>query len=475
MGAPPPIPGEYWHAIPPDAQAALLAAFERLERRIAELEEKLNRNSTNSSKPPSTDPPSVKRKPPVPPSGKRRGGQPGHKRHLRELVPTEQVRETFDVKPENCRRCGHLLEGTDPEPRRHQVAELPPIQPVIDEYRLHRLRCPRCGVATRADLPEGVPSGAFGPRLRAVLSILAGAYRIGKRGIKQLASDLFGLSISLGMIAKLERQCATDLEGPVAELYKEVLSTPSAHIDETSWREGGKRAWLWAVTCVTATVFRIARSRGSDVAKGLLGEAPTPVVVSDRFPSYNWIETRQYCWAHLRRDFQAMIDRGGEAAEVGCRLLGHSDRLFRWWHRVRDGTMARSTLKGYTDPLRWGFRRDLQAGAACRCAKTAATCRELLESEENLWTFLQVEGVEPTNNAAERALRHAVLYRKTSGGTDSERGSKFVERVLSVVATCRQRGGDTLDYLTRCYQSCLEGRRPSPIPFAVAPTADEAA
>lgn len=454
---------------------AIAAVIEGLEKRIANLEERLNRNSTNSSKAPSTDPPSVKRKPPASPSGKRRGGQPGHKRHLRELVAPEHVRETFDLKPENCRRSGGLLEGTDPEPHRHQVAELPPIQPIVNEYRLHRLRCHACGVSTRASLPEGVPRGAFGPRLRAVLSILAGAYRIGKRGIKQLASDLFGLSISLGMIAKLERQCAADLEGPVAELHDEILSAPSVHIDETSWREGGKRAWLWVVTCATATVFRIARSRGSDVAKSLLGEPPVPVVVSDRFPSYNWIGTRQYCWARLRRDFQAMIDRGGDAAEIGRRLLEHSDRLFRWWHRVRDGTMTRTTLKGYTDPLRWGFRRDLRAGVACGCAKTVATCRELLQGEGHLWTFLRVEGVEPTNNAAERAIRHAVLYRKVSGGTDSERGSRFVERILSVVATCRQRGGDTLDYLTRCYQSRLEGRRPSPIPLVAAPAADEAA
>jgi transposase len=264
------------------------------------------------------------------------------------------------------------------------------------------------------------------------------------------------------------------LEAPVGELREHVRQATSAHIDETSWRQGGRKAWLWVAVSRTATVFAIAASRGAAVARGILGTATGMVVVSDRFPSYGWIETRQFCWAHLRRDFQAMIDRGGEAAEVGRRLLGHSDRLFHWWHRVRDGTMARSTLKGYTDPMRWAFRRDLHAGAACPCAKTAATCRELLAGERHLWTFLRVEGVEPTNNAAERALRHAVQWRKTSYGTDSATGSRFVENVLTVLATCRQQGRDALEYLAHCCESALAGSRPDsllPQPTGSAETA----
>jgi transposase len=282
---------------------------------------------------------------------------------------------------------------------------------------------------------------------------------MGKQPIRQLASDLLGLSISTGMIAKLERQGAAALEIPVAELRQQVRQATSANIDETSWRQGGRKAWLWVAVSRTATVFTVAASRGADVARAILGTADK-VVTSDRFPSYRWIEERQFCWAHLRRDFQAMIDRGGEAAEVGRRLLGHSDRLFHWWHRVRDGTMARSTLRGYTDPLRWAFRRDLRAGAACSCAKTAATCRELLGGERHLWTFLRIEGIEPTNNAAERALRHAVLWRKTSFGTASEAGSGFVASILTVLATCRQRGLDTLEYLAGCYKAALDGVPP---------------
>jgi transposase len=296
--------------------------------------------------------------------------------------------------------------------------------------------------------------------LRAVLNVLAGAYRLGKRPIRQLAFDLFGLSVSLGMICRLERQGAAELEAPVEEVRQHVRNSASAHIDETSWREGRDKAWLWVAVTRLATVFTIAVSRGADVAKDILGPDRRKVVVSDRFKSYSWIKRRQFCWAHLDRDFQAMVDRGGESAEVGRLLLRYSERLFDWWHRVRDGTMARATLRSYVATLRSSFRGDLRRGVSCGCAKTAGTCRELLAGEKHLWTFVRVEGIEPTNNDAERAVRHGVIYRKLSGGTDSEAGSRFVERMLTVVATCRQQDINVLDYLTRCYQSSLMDQSP---------------
>lgn len=461
MSDAPPIPEPLWQTVPVEARAALRARFEVLERRIAELEERLNTNSTNSSKPPSSDSPSVKRRPPSPASGKKRGGQPGHRHHPRALVPPEQLRQVFECKPPQCRRCGHELHGDDPQPIRHQVAEVPPMVPVVDEYRLHRLTCPRCHRSTCAALPPGVPAGAFGPRLRAILSVLAGAYRLGKRPIQQLASDLFGLSISTGMICRLERQGAAELEAPIEGLREHVRQVDSGHIDETSWKQGHAKMWLWVVVTKLVTIFTIAPTRGAEVAKSLLGCAARKVVISDRLKSYNWIKRRQFCWAHLRRDFQALIDRGGEAGEVGRRLLGHSDALFEWWHRVRDGTLARSSFQTYVATMRPFLREDLERGAACACPKTAGTCRELLAGERHLWTFVRVEGVEPTNNDAERALRHGVIYRKTSGGTDSESGSRFVERLLTVVATCRQQDRNVLEYLTRCYQAHLD-RQPSP-------------
>jgi transposase len=473
MSDAPPIPEPLWDTVPAEAQAAIRALLAGLERRIADLEERVNKNSSNSSKPPSSDHPSVKRRPPARPSGKKRGGQPGHRHHPRALVPPEEVRQVIECRPEGCRRCGHELHGDDPEPIRHQVAEVPPIQPVVDEYRLHRLGCPRCGTSTCAALPPGVPTGAFGPRLRAILSVLVGAYRLGKRPIRQLVSDLLGLSISTGMISRLERQAADELAAPVEELREYVRVAPSAHIDETSWRQGPDKAWLWGAVTGLVTVFTIALSRGADVARGILGTAVGKVVISDRFKSYSWIKRRQFCWAHLDRDFQAMIDRGGESAEVGRLLLGHSERLFDWWHRVRDGTMARATFRSKVDVMRYSFRDALRRGVACGCAKTAATCRELLAGERHLWTFVRVEGVEPTNNDAERALRHGVIYRKLSGGTAGEAGSRFVERILTIVATCRQQEIHVLDYLTRCYQASLEGQ-PAPSLIPIDSTAEAA-
>jgi transposase len=457
----PPLPQTLWDTLSPEAQAAVTAVVQSLEQRIAELEERVNKNSTNSSKPPSSDPPSVKRRPPAPASGKKQGGQPGHRHQPRALVPPEQLRQVFECKPPECRSCGEALHGDDPEPIQHQVAEVPPVQPVVDEYRLHRLTCPRCRTSTCAALPPGVPTGAFGPRLRAILSVLAGGYRLGKRPIRQLVFDLLGLTISTGMIARLERQGATELAAPVEELRQYVRDAASAHIDETSWWQGQDKAWLWGAVTNLVTVFTIATSRKAEVAKGMLGTAASKVVICDRFKGYMWVKRRQFCWAHLRRDFQAMIDRGGESAEVGERLMGHSDALFEWWHCVRDGTLSRSSFRTYVATMRPFLKEDLQRGAACACPKTAATCRELLSGETHLWTFVRVEGIEPTNNHAERALRHGVIYRKLSGGTDSEAGSRFVERILSVVATCRQQEISVLDYLTRCYQAHLDGQ---PIP-----------
>jgi transposase len=461
MSPHPSIPESLWNTVPPEAQAAILAVIASLEKRIADLEARLDQNSTNSSKPLSTDPPSIKlkRRPPAPPSGCNRGGQPGHKRHTRALVPPEQIRETFEVMPAHCGGCGAALQGHDPDPARHQVAEIPPVRPDIDEYRLHRLTCSCCGMTTRAELPAGVPTGPFGPRLRAILTMFAGSYRLAKRPIQQLASDLFGLDISLGMIPKLERRAAEILGPAVAEVAAAIVAAPSAHIDETSWSEANEKAWLWVGLTDDLTAFTIADGRGADVARSILGTDEAKGVISDRFPSYDWIEQQRYCWSHLRRDFQAMIDRHDEGSAIGPELLGSSDRLFHRWHKYRDGEMARSTFLGYARPIRWGVQQALSRGAACASEKTAATCRMLLEGEEHLWTFLRVRGIELTNNSAERALRHAVLWRKASGGTASEWGRRFVERVLSVAATCRQQGRNVLEFLTDCFKAQQSGQR----------------
>jgi transposase len=460
------IPEHIWDSLTEEARVVVGAVIDGLESRLAEAEQqikelrsRLDQNSSNSSRPPSTDPIGVKRQAPSPPSRRRRGGQKGHPRRIRALVPPDRVASVTDCKPAECRRCGHPLSGEDNEPRRHQVAELPPIEPEVHEYRLHRLCCPHCHTVTSGTLPEGVPSTAFGPRLHAALSVLTGAYRLSKRQVVQLCSDLLGLTISLGMIAKLERITADALEQPVSELAERVKAADSANIDETGWRENGRKAWLWVVVTSLGVVFRVARSRAGAVAKDLLGEQPQPIVISDRFPGYEWInlKSRQVCWAHLRRDMQAMIDRDGGGAEVGRRLLWQSGKLFEAWHKARDGTIRRTTFLQTVAWLRPMVRSSLESGAACACPKTATACVELLRLWDCLWTFTRVEGVEPTNNAAERALRHAVIWRRISGGTDSEAGSRFVERMLSAVATCRQQGRSVLDYLTRCHRARLLG------------------
>jgi transposase len=465
----PPIPEPLWNTASPELQAAILALVAVYEQRIAQLEARVNDlenrlklNSTNSSKPPSSDPIGLKRKPPVPSTGRKRGGQPGHRKAHRALVPPEKIRETIHCKPTACRRCGEELSGDDPEPLVHQVAELPKIEPIVDEYRLHRLTCPGCGETTCGALPQGIPTGCFGPYLQAVLAMLAGAYRLSKRQIQQLVSDLFTLSISTGMVSKLERQSASALEAPYNELATSVHRSEVVNIDETSWRENRLKAWLWATVTSLCTVFTIAKSRSGEIAAALLGSKEDQVVGSDRFSAYEWIKAscRQVCWAHLRRDFQAMIDRGGNGETIGKRLLSLANRLFRHWHRVRDGTLPWSAFQKRMRSLRREVKQTLQEGSKCPCAKTAATCFELLKVEEGLWSFACVEGIAPTNNTVERALRHAVIWRRISGGTDSVQGSRFVERMLTVVATCRQQGRNVLDYLTSCFEDHRRGQAP---------------
>ena len=474
----PPLPEPLWKTASPEVQAAVLALVEyyeqrlaQLESRVKDLENRLKLNSTNSSKPPSSDPIGLKRKPPSPPSKKKRGGQPGHPKAHRALVPPEKVRDTINCIPISCRRCGHELSGEDPEPLIHQVAELPRIEPSVDEYRLHRLVCPDCGEKTCGVLPEGVPIGRFGAYLQAMLAMLAGAYRLSKRQIQQVSADMLGLKISTGMISKLERQSAAALEAPYNELATSVHQADAVNIDETSWREDRRKRWLWVTVTRLATVFTIARNRSGEIAVALLGSRDGQVVSSDRFSAYEWIMAswRQVCWSHLRRDFQAMIDRVDEGEPVGRRLLSLSNRLFHNWHRVRDGTLDWGGFQGRMTRLRPEVKQALEEGSRCSCAKTAATCFEILKVEEGLWAFTRVRGIDPTNNAAERALRHAVIWRRISGGTDSVKGSKFVERMLTVVATCRQQGGNVLDYLTSCFEASRCGQDiPSLLPVTTA-------
>jgi len=431
-----------------------------LQQQLADARAKLATNSTNSSLPPSSDRFHSKRRPPAPPGQgrKKSGAQPGHRKHQRLLVPADQVGKTIPCKPTTCRRCGQPLAGNDPNPLRHQVAELPVVVPDVIEYQLHRLSCPCCHTSTCGTLPPEV-KGNFGPRLEATLALLAGQYRLGLRPVVALAADLWGLDISTGMVSKLRQRTAEALHVPWAQVAMYVRSQ-NVNIDETSWREGKKRAYLWAAVTRLAALFHIAKNRTAQIAQKLLGNTYAGVATCDRLKSYWWIKRLQWCWAHLRRDFQAMIDRGQPGKAIGERLLHQSNLMFHLWHQLKQGKLSRAKFQKAMKPIREAVRQALQDGQKSRCQKTAGTCKELLSHEQWLWTFVDTEGVEPTNNEAERTERHGVLLRKTSGGTDSPQGSRFVERILTVVHTCRRQGKKVLDYISACVEAWRHNRAP---------------
>jgi transposase len=453
------------------AQAAVLAQLRaeiaQLKATVEELAQRLGRNSRNSSQPPSADPPQTPNRSRRDPSGRRPGGQPGHEGQTRALVPVAEVDVVIAVKPKRCRRCQHRLEGEDAQPERHQVTEIPPITPVVTEYQLHQLCCLSCGELTRAELPAGVPTGGFGPRVQAITALCTGAYHLSKRTTQQVMADLFGLPLSVGTIVNLEQATVQAVAEPVAEARAYVPQQPTAYLDETGWREGQQRAWLWAAVTAWVTVFVVRLSRSGKVVQELLGERFWGYLVTDRWSAYTWYPTwrRQVCWAHLLRDIEAMIERGGQSQVIGEALRGQAGQMFHWWHRVRDGTLAHTTFAGYMWPIRREVERLLEAGQTCGVPKTEGMCREILKVRQALWTFVRHEGVEPTNNAAERAIRPGVLWRKGSFGTQSANGSRFVEAMMTVVATLKQQHRNVLDYLTVACEAALRGEgAPSLLP-----------
>jgi transposase len=477
MDTHPSLPQDLWEQTPPAVQAyigtlearvvALEAIVHSFEEQVRTLQEQLHQTSRNSSRPPSSDPPQHER-PRGPRSTRRRGGQPGHPGSTRTLIPVEEVDEVVVLKPEQCTHCHAPLRGDDPQPWRHQVIELPPIKPVVTEYQWHQLVCAACGAVTRAPWPAGVPSGTYGPRVQATVALYTGSYRLSKRTTQQMMDDVFGVPLSVGTISQLEQATTAAVGTPVEEARTYVHTQAVAHLDETRWRQGAKQAWLWVAVTTWVTVFVVRLSRGGDIARALLGKTFSGILVTDRYSAYNWypVRWRQLCWAHLLRDFEAMRDRGGCSEEIGNALLAQAHQMFTWWHRVREGTLKRSTFRSYMTPLRREVERLLEAGSRCGEPRTAGTCRDILKRREALWTFVQVDGVEPTNNTAERALRPGVLWRKGSFGTQSEEGSRFVESMMTVVATLKQQQRNVLGYLTEACEAALRGEAaPSLLPL----------
>jgi len=452
---------------PRDAQAVvrmLLKQVTEQKAKVAELESRLNKTSQNSSLPPSAMHPHAKPSKQSLRKAKRRGGQPGHAKHERALIPVEECQAVVECIPDECRKCGRELEGFDPEPLRHQVWELPEIKPIVTEYQQHRLIC-ACSCSTCGALPAGVPSGQAGPRLIAFSGLLMACFRQSKRRAAQFLSTILNQPASAAWMVLLQNRCAEAVQPAYDELAKQLPEEAILNIDESPTKEGPVKAWVWTVVASTFTFFACRTSRAGDVLKALLGEAYAGVIHCDRARMYWQFGRLQWCWAHLKRDFQAWIDDPCPTKKrLGRDLMRPTLELFALWKRVRDGTITRLQFQRDVQPIRAEIDALLLRGYYN--ALTAGICRELVEHREHLWTFLEVEGVEPTNNAAERALRHAVIWRKLSFGTQSASGSRFVERMLTVIETSRRQGINAFEWLTEAVQAKLSGQ---PAPGLLAP------
>jgi transposase len=436
----------------------------RLRSENVELRARLKLNSNNSSKPPSSDAPGTPRARKKRPSGRKPGGQPGHEKRVRELLPVEQVDLVVPLVPKKCSRChGHRLKRLKGAPRRHQQVELPRPKPEVTEYQCFSSECEDCGAITEAVLPpEAVP--VFGARLTALVGALMVQYRLSKRLAQRLLADVLGVDMSLGMLPKLGAEVGEALAAPVAEAEAYVREQLSVNADESGWYEGkedgrNRRAWLWVFATALVVVFRIAFSRGGEVVKQVLGRDFTGFLCTDRWSGYNWFDLglRQVCWSHLTRDFQGFIDRGGVGGRIGKALMAQRDKLFRWWSQVRDGTLSREDFIRRSMSVRREVRRLLRDAASRAEGATRGMAAEMLKVEEAFWTFIDVEGVEPTNNFAERCIRHGVMYRKTSFGTQSSAGSRFVERMLTVHTSLNLQQRNVLDFLTQAVHAQRTG------------------
>jgi transposase len=440
------------------------ARIAELERRLAELEVRLKTNATNSGTPPSANPlgadkPVTKKK-----SKRKRGGQPDHPPHLKQLLPPERVTQTKHLVPKECASCHAKLPREagpdDPEPKRFQTADVPPIPLEVIEYQAHGRTCPCCGKVTQATVPAEIRAHSIGPRLTAIFSYLTGAQGISKRGVEEIAETIFGVPIALGTVANLEQEVSAALAPAHQEALEAVRKAQVKFADETSWKLWGKLCWLWAAATANVAVFVIHAKRSALGLAALLGEEIDGIVHSDRWHVYLQVpeERRQLCWAHLKRDFQKVVDCGGPSVFVGRRGLRIVKEVFAAWHAFQARKVTRRKLKTLIEPLQRRLGKALVEGGLGDDARVAKFCENVLLLESALWTFVTHEGVEPTNNYMERLLRRAVLWRRRSFGCNSTSGCRFVERILTVVQTCRLHGKNTLEYLYNAVRSHRAGQ-----------------
>ncbi len=333
-----------------------VAQLDDLKAEINELRERLNQNSANSSRPPSSDPPYKKRPRPDGKKSKKkkRGGQPGHQGIGRLLKPLVEVDHIVDLHPLKCRQCGRKLTGEDPDPARRQVSEIPPAIAEVTEYRRHTLCCSSCGVATPADWPEDIPAGSFGPRAKAIVAYLAGRVGASHRDVTEAMEVLHGLKVGLGTVSRIERQVSKALAEPVERARRFVRQQRAQYVDETGWKESGKQKWLWINATRDVTDFHLLGNRNADAAKTVIDAKAKATITSDRCGAYNWLpgRRRQICWAHLMRDFQAFVERGGDSKTTGDSLLKQAGKSFKLWHKMSDGLLTRNELKARMEPIK---------------------------------------------------------------------------------------------------------------------------
>ncbi len=448
----------------------------RLEARIARLEEQARSSSRNSSKPPSQDPPKTRQQRRAEARAKakallaadaerrRAGAQPGHRGTGRALLPEDQVDEIVDHYPERCEGCGHEFSEEERSPSRppgrHQVAELPPIRVIVSEHRTHRLRCRRCRHRTTAALPAEVAGAAFGPKLQAAVVTMTARNRVSRREMSELARELFGIGLSVGTVDAVCQRASAALAEPHERLVASVLESGAVNIDETGWFRAGQGRTLWTAATPTAAVFRIAADRHRERLEELLGEQFEGIICSDRWWAYDHLdpERRQVCWEHLKRDFRRHAEGLAEQKLFGEAGLALAGRLFAAW-RAFEAHGDRRRLARELQPTQTELRTLLER-AGRKSARTRfhrVFANKLLKIWPALWTFTTAEGVEPTNNTAERALRGPVIHRKLSHGSRSQEGERFIERALSASITCRLQGRSLFTYLAELISAHARG------------------
>jgi transposase len=347
----------------------------------------------------------------------------------------------------------------DPEPKRFQTVELPPMTVEVTEYQAHARTCPGCGEVTQATIPAEIRAHSVGPRLTATLSYLTGCHGVSKRGVEEIADTVFGAAIALGTVANLEQEVSAALEPAHQEALEAVRQADVKFADETSWKLWGKLCWLWAAATANIAVFVIHAKRSARGLAAILGEEIDGILHSDRWNVYLQVpeERRQLCWAHLKRDFQKIVDCGGPSVWVGRRGLRLVKEVFAAWHAFQLGKVTRRKLQALVQPLERRMNKALVEGAFGDDARVAKFCDNVLALEPALWTFVTHEGVEPTNNYMERLLRRAVLWRRRSFGCNSAVGCRFVERILTVVQTCRLHNKNTLEFVCNAVHSRRRG------------------